>query len=244
MRRIVFVVLIVIVVIVVSFYTFLEFRTNEIIFESDVVSSWDYGASVMRVYRAVVDVDTFISEAENSLITAAFTDEELYAAALASGIPEFCPTFRFDIYNPDTAMDVFNFVASVKMGLHEDQKTHNFMLSDLSLEVITDGAVITDVELKPEVEHEELTGRQILSADGRTLAINLANISDYSLTLTGFGSVRFQYTYNIVTGGLFTRPVLEEQILIVHANISRGANGELLVEYINEPFSSIEDYMG
>jgi len=56
--------------------------------------------------------------------------------------------------------------------------------------------------------------------------------------------VTFQFNYTIVTNGLFRRPALEEQLLIIHANISRGDGGELLVEYISEPYSMIEEFTG
>jgi hypothetical protein len=243
MRRIVFIVLIILVVAVVGFYAFLEFRTNEIFFEADTVDTWDYGMRVRRVYRSGVDEDAFIAKSEESLITAEFTEEEHLAAALASGTPEFCPAFYFNIYNPDNQTDVFSFVGSVKSEALPDQTSFNFMLADLHLEIITDGIAVSDFEPGDE-QNAKSFGTPIISENGRQFAVNLGSFCEYSLLLTGTGRVTFQYNYSIISGGLFSRPALEEQLLIVHVNISRGAGGEMVVEFINEPYSMIEDFLG
>jgi hypothetical protein len=246
MRRIVFVFLIVAVVAVVGFFAFLEFRTNEIFFESDAVDNWDYGTRVRRAYRSGVDVDAFFAQAEGSLVTAEFTEEELLAAAYASGVPEFAPSFYFNIYNPDSLLDVFNLVAMVKAEMLPDQTNFNFMIANLNLEIMTDGSLISNLEFNPGDDHEHTgaPGTPIISADGRSLAVNLGSVTEYTLTLTGTGRVSFQYVYSVVTNSIFPRPALEEQLLIVHANISRGEGGELVVQYIKEPYSMVEELLG
>ena len=237
--------LIVIVVAVVALYAFLEFRTSEIYFESDVVETWDYGARVKRIYRSGVDEAAFFAQSEETLVTAEFTEEEMLAAALASGTPEFCPAFYLNIYKPDGVTDIFRFVGSIKSEALPEQTSFNFAISDLHLEIMTDGVTITGFELtESNGEPSRTVINPIVSEDRRTLAVTLGTATDYTMVLTGLGRVTFQFNYTIVTNGLFRRPALEEQLLIIHANISRGDGGELLVEYISEPYSMIEEFTG
>ena len=244
MRRTVFIFLIVAVITVMGIYTFLEFRVSEIVFVTDKTDSWAYGKemAVRRLYNSNVDIDAFTAKVEQALISAEFTEDELYAAALTSGTPEFYPAFYFSTYNPEPQKDVFDFSAAISQEFAPNQTNFNFMLSNIHLEIISTGPTVSDIKLTAENQSEKHIGTPVLSDDKRSLALDYTNISGYSLTLTGVGSVTIQYTYDIVTNSLFSSGALTGQLLIVHANISRDADGEFQVEYIAEPYSSLEDY--
>jgi hypothetical protein len=237
--------MIVVVIAVVALYAFLEFRVNEIVFVADRTETWAFGRemAVRRLYNSNVDIDAFFATVEESLISADFTENEIFTAALASGNPEFFPAFYFNTYNPDISIDEFEFFARITQEFAPNQSNFNFVMTDLYLEIITDGPMISNVELRPENPAEKIPGTPVISDDGRQLAINLVNVWGYSFTITGTGRVTFQYTYDIATSNLFSSRALEEQLLIVHVNVLRGQNGDLVIEYINEPFSSLEEYL-
>jgi hypothetical protein len=246
MRKIVFIFMIAAVVITVGFYTFLEFRTSEIVYVTDRMETWAYGNEmvVRRLYNSGVDIETFFAKVEASLISAEFTEDEIFAAALASGHPEFYPAFYFSIYKPDRSNDIFEFSAMIKQEFAPGQDSFNFKLTNLHLEVMTDGPMISEIELRPENPSEKVPGTPVVSNDRRRLAIDLDNVSGYSFLLTGAGQITFQYTYDVVTGNLFSTAALPEQLLIVHANVAwNEADGIFTLEYINEPYSSVEDYL-
>jgi hypothetical protein len=245
MRRTVFILLILAVIAIVGIYTFLEFRVSEIVFVDDSMRTWAHGKEmvVRRLYNSGVDVDDFFEKTENMLISAEFDDEDIFAAALASGNPEFFPAFYFSMYNPDLSENTFDFFASIRQEFAPKQTNFNFKIADLYLEVMTDGPMISSVELRPEDPSSKIPGTPVVSTDGRSLAIDLVNVSGYSFTITGTGRLTFQYTYNVATSNLISSVTMEDQLLIVHANISRGPNGEFEVEYILEPYSSLEDFL-
>ncbi|MCL2019111.1 MAG: hypothetical protein FWG70_05055 [Oscillospiraceae bacterium] len=245
MRRIVFILLIVAVIAVIGLYTFLEFRVNEIVFVNDRMETWAQGKEmvVRRLYNSDVDIDAFFEKVEQSLVIAEFTEDEIYAAALNSGNPEFQPVFYFSTYSPDADVNVFDVSSRVVQEYAPNQTNFNFKAANLYIEIMTDGPMISDVELRAENPAEKIPGTPIISDDKRQMAIDLNNVSSYSFTLTGTGRVTFQYTYDVVTGNLFSSMSLEEQLLIVHANISEWQDGEFKVEYINEPFSSLEEFL-
>lgn len=245
MRKIIFIISIIAVVAIIGFYAYLEFRVAEIVFVSDRTETWADGRVMIlrRLYNSGVDIDAYFEEIEQKLITANFTEDDIYAAALASGTPEFYPAFQFITHNPDALENIFAFSASIRQERAPNQTEFNFIIANLYLEIETDGPVISDVELRAENPAEKIPGTPLLSADGRTLAIDLTNVSGYNLTITGTGSVTFKYSYDVASSSIFSSTALEEQLLIVHANLSRNAEGDFTVEYINEPFSSLEDYL-
>ncbi|MCL1823771.1 MAG: hypothetical protein FWG44_06170 [Oscillospiraceae bacterium] len=245
MRRIVFIFLIIAVVAVVGAYAMLELRVSEIVFVRDFPVTWADGREmvVRRLYNSGVDIDAYIADKEQRLINPdMFTDEAWEAAALASGNPEFYPAFYFSLFNPDFEKDEFTFSAMIKQEFAPEQTVFNFKTANLHVEIITDGPAISDIVFKPENPNEKMPVSPVISEDKRSMAVDLVNVSSYSLTFTGTGRVTFQYTYDIATSNLITNTALEGQLLIVHANISRGLNGAFEVEYICEPYSNLEDY--
>ncbi|MCL2107729.1 MAG: hypothetical protein FWH20_00090 [Oscillospiraceae bacterium] len=249
MRKILFVFLILAVVAVVGFLAYLELRVPEIVYVDDTTHSWADGREMVlrRLYNSGVDIDAYFEKVEDMLITADFTDDEIFAAALASGTPEFFPAFYFSMHNPDIAENEFVFTAMTRQEQAPGQDDFNFNISNLYLEVTTNGPMISDVELRPEnagnSDTDRVTITPVLSADGRSLAVELDNISSYNFLISGAGSMTFQYTYDIIYSNLLSSTALEEQLLIVHVNFARSPNGEFIVEYINEPYSDLEEYL-
>lgn len=244
MKRLFFIFLILVVIGVVGLYTFIEFSVPEIAFVTDTKQDTSRGNEMVlhRLYTSGIDVDAFYNSVESFLISTEFTEDEIYAAALASGTPEFFPAFYFNLYYPDPKTQTFNFNGVIRQEYTENQKNVNFDISNIHLELISEGLNIENVETVLSDSSIKSLNAPVISEDKRSMAINLDNVSIYSFNLTGTGGkVTFQFTYDIVTNSIFPNNVLQSQLLIVYANIFISSDGALSVEYINEPYSAVED---
>lgn len=244
MKRLLFIFAILIVLGVVGFYTFMEFSVPEISFVTDTKNVTVRGNEMMlhRLYTSGIDVDEFYNKVESSLISAEFSEDEIYMAALASGTPEFYPAFYFNLYYPDPKVAKLNFGGQVCQEFTENQTSANFNISNIHLELLTEGLTIENVETSITDLDVKSMNAPVISEDKRSMAINLDNVTGYTLDFLGsVGTATFQYTYDITTNSIFPNTVLTGQLLIVHANISVTAEGGLMVEYINEPYSSLDE---
>lgn len=259
--------LIVAVVAVVGLYTFLEYRVNSIVY---VGGNWEVRAHgreyvMRRLYNSGVDIDAFRERVEPLLINAEFTEEEFNEWALYSGEPELYLAFHYSVY-PDsysnfsmsadsTILNLFGegdafFVLSARINQESaiGQENFDFILSDLYLEVTTDGPQI--YLLSDEFQSTGGTGERfpgaptIKSEDGRSLAAELGDTHDYSFHVAGTGTVTLKYTYSVATSNIFSRTMLEKQLLIVNVNISMLPDGDYVLEYSYEPFATLEEFLG
>lgn len=244
MKRLLFIFAILIVLGVVGFYTFMEFSVPEISYVTDRTSASTRGNEMVlhRLYTSGIDVDEFYDKVEKSLISAEFSEEEIYAAALASGTPEFYPAFYFNIYYPDPNVLTFNFNGQVRQEFTSNQTNVSFDLSNIHLELLTEGLTIENVETAITDPDIKSMNAPVISEDKRSMAINLDNVTSYSLDFAGNGGkATFQFTYDITSNSIFPSTAMTEQLLVVYANISVTSEGGLNVEYISEPYSSLED---
>jgi hypothetical protein len=266
MRRTIFILLIVVVIGIVGFYAFLEFRTNRIVFNAHNMETRLYGKEFIyrRLYNSNVDAKAFQDRIDPRLIEAEFTEEEFFTWAIFSGDPELYLVFYHSVH-PDFSsgysviQDAFGAYVVVKDegtgsgGLYIlsaqiaqeaalEQTSFNFKITDLYLEVISEGpqiVLLDDVFQRTDRATERFPGAPVLSEDGRLMAVNLGDVLNYSFHLAGEGRVTLKYTYNIVSSNIFARKVLEEQLLIIDIIIL--GSDEFLFSV--EPFTSMEEYI-
>ncbi len=244
MKRILFIFLILLVMGVVGLYVFLEFRVPDITYVSDAtkLSSKGNEAIVYRLYTSGIDIDAFTANVENSLVSTEFTEDEIYAAAIASGEPQFYPAFYFKMYHPDVNRKSFLFEGAIRQAFARNQKEANFNFTNVHLELVSDGLDISSVDYTLVDNKVASQNAPVVSEDKRSMVINLDNVSFFNVVLDGAsGMLTFQYTYDIVSNGIFPNTVLYNQLLIVYMNV-KLVNDAMEVEYISEPYSSLEEF--
>ncbi|MCL2634248.1 MAG: hypothetical protein FWD34_07040 [Oscillospiraceae bacterium] len=238
MRRIVLIILTILVAGIVTFFCLREFAIPEIAYVTDYTKqAGDNQFTVWRLYAAQVDEAAFAEELEGIINMTEYDEEEILKAAIASGNPEFYPAFSMNVYNAGTEIYLGGYI---EVKLAEKQEELRFKFGEISLEAITRELIIEDIEIIPYAgsENEQLV--KIMSP--QKMAVDLTNAAAYTIKLNGTsGTVILQYKFTIEADTFLPKTVLTEQILRVHANITLGDDGNLTVEFINEPYSDLED---
>jgi hypothetical protein len=266
MRRTVFILLIIAVIAIVGLYTFLEYRVNDIVYVGETweVRSHGHEFVIRRLYNSNVDTDAFRERVEPLLINAEFTEEEFIEWAQLSGNPELYLAFYYTVY-PDSysnfhasadnsLLNVYGegdnfYVLSARINQESaiGQKNFDFKITDLYLEVTTDSPQIYLLGEEFHIAKREdgmFPGTPVKSEDGRSMAVELGEVFDYSFHVAGTGTVTLKYTYNVATSNIFSRNMLERQLLIVNIYITSMGGGEYRLEYTSEPFASLEEFLG
>ncbi|MCL2035880.1 MAG: hypothetical protein FWG83_00645 [Oscillospiraceae bacterium] len=252
MRKIIFIALAVIVVAVAAIFCVREFTVPRINFVADevgIVASANT-LRVSRLYAAEVDFDAYEQALDEIIDITEYTDEERFAAALASGRPEFYPVFGMHVLNDsDNELRVMCFVLE---EMATGQKGKRFKIGEISLETMITGGdfTIDRLEIVPFVDTKapfEIT--KINSA--HQAALDISNAGTASLVLGGDWlerlrngeecSFTLRFIYNIKSDTFLPRIVLDEQLLQVNGVISYNNVGKLEVDFAIEPYSSLEE---
>jgi hypothetical protein len=250
MKRLLFVFLILIVLAVTGFYVMNAFSIPAINFVADHVEVSTSGneMAIRRLYTGEVDIDAFYESMEGSLVSAEFTDDEIYNAALAAGDPQFFPAFYFEVlYNNNSSDNVFNFSGSFRQEFVPGQTEAPFTMSNLHMEVTSETLRIRDFSVVPINPDEAYSAAPVISEDEHTLAVNLIGVGgcemDFAPDVAGAanGRVTFRFTYDVVTTGILPNTALSGQYLEVYADMSYTSADGLKVSYISEPYSSLDD---
>jgi hypothetical protein len=240
MRRIVFIVLAVVVAALVTLFCWREFMVTGINFVTDYITSMSENhLKVQRLYAAEVDFDAFNQELENIMNTTEYTEEEILAAAIASGKPEFFPSFNLGLYRAEGEIRLDGFV---DIELAEGQLEQRFRMASISLEVlVTQGDLVIDrVDIvraagSPYESIVKVNSEQQAAAD-------ISHAEAFRVAMNGeTGSLTLRFVYSIADGTFLQRTALTEQLFEVHAVISPGLGTNLEVEFITEPYSSLEE---
>ncbi|MCL1789216.1 MAG: hypothetical protein FWG33_02565 [Oscillospiraceae bacterium] len=240
MRRIVFIILAVVAAAIVGFFCWRAFLIPGINFVTDytqILSGNHF--KVQRLYAAEVDLDAFNQAVEEMMNATEYTEEEILAAAIASGKPEFFPSFNFGIYRDGDEILLDGFV---DIGLAEGQTDQRFKMENISLEVlITQGDLtIKDVDVIHLTENSDDSVVKV-NSEQQALA-DISNAKAFRIKFDGEnGSVTLRLIYNIEAGTLLPKTALEEQYLEIHAMITTGSAMNIEVEYVVEPYSSLEE---
>ncbi|MCL1867178.1 MAG: hypothetical protein FWF82_07200 [Oscillospiraceae bacterium] len=257
MRKIVFAVLGVIVIAIVAVFCVREFTVPNINYVGD---SFDYAPwssnensiTIQRLYSAAVDFDAYNKALEEIIDTTEYTEEERLAAAIASGVPEFFPSFNLSAYRTENEVRVSGFI---DIGTAKGQKNNHFKMGNISLETIVGGDCRIDrVEVLPysTSEEEERAITRIHSQNQAAIDISKARMFEIVLVNNNedgeivensdFCSVTLQFVYNVDSDSFFSKTVLTDQLVLVNAAISIDEFGKTTTEWTAEPFSNMEDY--
>jgi len=240
MRRIVFIILAVIVAALVGLFCWREFAIPGINFVADFTNSdSEHHIRVQRLYAAEVDHDAFNEALEKIMNTTEYTEEEIYLAAIASGIPEFFPSFSIGVYREGEEIRVDSILGS---DYAEGQKDRRFRLGDIGLEVVSAAGdlVIESVDVSREAKNEDNTVIRINSQ--QQAAVDLTGSTGFRITMNGDGgTVTLRFTYSIESDTFMPKTVLTEQFLELSVVITPGAGVNLDTAFIVSPYSNLED---
>ena len=239
MRKIIFIVLAVVVAALVALFCVREFVTPDINFVRDYSNPLsDNQLKIQRLYAADVDHEAFNKALEAMMNTTEYTEEEIFAAAIASGTPEFFPAFNFSVYRADGETRVEGFI---DIEVAEKQKNERFSIKNISLEAVVVGDLtIEDVNTISIYNDDDEPVIKINSTQSATVDISRAKL--FRIALDGEdGTVTLRFVYSIQSIGLIPRIALEDQYLEVHAVITSGVGNNLEVQFITEPYSNLED---
>jgi uncharacterized protein YxeA len=245
MRKIVFIVLAVIVAATVVIFSIMAFSTPTINFVADNViiddsraNNSEYRLKIQRLFAAEVDHDKYERALEEITNLTDYTDEEIFAAAVASGNPEFFPVFNFHVYAHEDEIRINGFI---EIDVAEGQTTQKFKMGQVNLEAAVYAGDLeiqrVDVNPAPNTDIEIITPQQS--------AADITNATTFEFALTGdTGEITLQFLYEVKTDSFFNKIALEEQILLVDFVISHDAWGRMVVEFFPEPYSNLEELEG
>jgi len=239
MRRIVFIVLSVVVAALVGFFCWREFLIPEINFVGDFQKS-DTGnhLTINRLYAAEVDHAKYDEAIDSILNLTEYTEEERFQAAIASGIPEFYPSFNFIVHGNYSEIKLRGYIS---IEIADNQPENRFKFGEIGLEVDSPNLEITEVNIVPyEGANEQQQLTKIHTA--QQAAADISNASSFEITMEGgSGTVTLQLVYSVQADTFLPKTMLTEQVIQIHAEISTNDDGTLNVEFIKEPYSNLEE---
>jgi len=253
MRRTVFLILIAVTLLITAFFCWREFILPEIDFvddnvETDVVNQ----IIVKRLYASSVDPDAYAEALQSiqNMTEEEFDEDQVLYAAKKSGTPEFYPAFILSVIEDGEDIILQGFT-DVKLA--EGQKDLKFKLGNVNMEAVVKSVLtinefnitpFEDVktapaskEIIPKINSDAAVAADLSKAAG--FEIKMAKIGENET-----GSITLQYVYAIDTNTFMPRTVLEEQLLQIHIDISRDADGKVKAEFTPEPYSNLEDLEG
>ena len=238
MKKITIIMLILLVIAITGGVVFFAYTDGDITYVTDYTelsSSPTVSAMVAkRLYSSNID-QAKMEELSSTLLTTAFTEDELLEAALKSGKPEFYPWFSFQITRSAANNRV---IVEGKQGqdLFEGQDVSLYRIENLRMEVTSESPIMADecviygLNGDSEESHRAVP---IVAEDGSSLAVVLDRAGAYDLSLEGgSGTIMIQYTYDIATtDALISRTVMKDQLMQFYINITLGENGEVSATY-------------
>lgn len=243
MKKAVIVMLILLVLGIVGYFVYNELNVKEITYVSDLEHNIGDGRySVKRLYSSDIDLEAFNEKVEK-LIMVEFSEEDVLAAALDAGTPEFYPAFRIHTYRPlkedKIYMDIF-----AEQQLAPNQKNTDYSMDNLKLEAVTTGISITEAEAIGTDSFNRSMNEAILkNDDGTGMMVELSDYGNAKLTLDGItGSVVLQFSYDIKKNTLIPRTAVTGCMVMIRINIITNDEGETEITYRLEPISTIDEY--
>ncbi len=236
--------LILLVVGIVGYFVYGEITVKEIVFVKDTTNDTGDGRySVKRLYSSDVDVEEFNKKVEN-LVMLEFSEEDIEAAALSAGIPQFYPAFHVLTYKPTGKQDIIYMDLSAWQELAPGQTNVDYSMENLRLEISTTGVSITEAEAVGTDSLNHSINEAILKNEqGTGMMVELNDYGNAKLTFEGTtGTVTLQYTFDIKKNTLIPRKALSGCLVMIRINIITNAKGETEITYQLEPTSTIDEY--
>lgn len=245
MKRVIIVILILLVIGTVGFYTYNEFRVREIVYVGDYESETDRNRhAVKRLYSSDVDFDAYNEKLER-LISLEFTEEEVLKAALESGEPEFYPAFHTSVYRESNEDEFFTLRSKVIQELAEGQERTNFRISNLRLEVITNGVIIDEIRAESQdIMSNTAIETPLVNEAGTGMTVDLKNYGDTEIEFNGIsGMIVLQYVFDVESVSVFPTTVLTDCFIRINVTVGEDENGRLIAEYSIDKASTVEEYI-
>lgn len=245
MKRVIIVILILLVIGTVGFYTYNEFRVREIVYVGDYESETDRNRhAVKRLYSSDVDFDAYNEKLER-LISLEFTEEEVLKAALESGEPEFYPAIHTSVYRESNEDEFFTLRSKVIQELAEGQERTNFRISNLRLEVITNGVVIDEIRAESQdIMSNTAIETPLVNEAGTGMTVDLKNYGDTEIEFNGTsGMIVLQYVFDVESVSVFPTTVLTDCFIRINVTVGEDENGRLIAEYSIDKASTVEEYI-
>ena len=245
MKKAVIILLILLVLGIVGYFVYNEITVKEMTYVSDLEHNEGDGKySIKRLYSSDIDLDAF-NEKVDKLLMLEFSEEDILAAALEAGTPQFYPAFHALTYRPSVKEDKIYMDLSAVQELAPGQKNADYSMDKLKLEILTTGISITEAEAVGADSLNREVSETILKNDSGTgMMVELGDYGNVKLTFEGTtGSVILQYTFDIKKNSLIPKTALEGCMVMIQINIITNDEGETEVTYKLESASTIDEYI-
>ena len=245
MKKTVIILLIMLVLGIVGYFVYNEIKVTELTYVSSFENDNEEGRySVKRLYSSNIDVDSF-NEKVDKLVLVEFTEEDILAAALEAGTPEFYPAFHFLTYRPMNIENTVYMDLTAVQELAPGQEDANFSMTNVKLEILTTGVSITDAEAVGVDSLNRTVNEAILkNEDGTAMAMGLNDYGSTKLTLKGVtGTVTLQYTFDVRKNSIIPTTVLENCLVMVRVNIITNNEDETEITYQLTPATTVDEYI-
>jgi len=245
MKKAVIIVLILLVLGIVGYFVYTEFTVKEIAYVSSVENDNKEGRySVKRLYSSDIDIEAFNKKVENLLLLE-FSDEDIEAAALEAGTPQFYPAFHVLTYKPhDEENNIYIYLKAVQ-EVAPGQKDVDYSMTDLRLEVATTGVSIVEAEAVGTDSLNRTINEAILKNDSGTgMMVELNDYGNVNLKLEGVtGNIVLQYTFDIRSNSLIPKTVLSGNLVNIKINVITNDAGDTEITYQLDPASTVDEYI-
>ena len=245
MKKAVIVMLIFLVVGIVGYFVYNEITVKEISYVSDLEHDSEDGRySVKRLYSSDIDLEAFNEKVEK-LLMLEFSEEDVLAAALEAGTPEFYPAFHILTYRPTKKEDMIYMDLSAVQELAPGQKNTDYSMDNLKLEIMSTGMSITEAEAVGTDSLNRTINEAILRNDSGTgMMVELNDYGSVKLTFDGTtGSVVLQYTFDIKKNSLIPKTAVTGCLVMIRVNIITNDEGDTEVTYKLEQVTTIDEYL-
>ncbi len=245
MKKAVIIALILIVLGIVGYFVYTEISVKEISYVSSVEDDDKEGRySVKRLYSSDIDVEAFNKKVENLLLLE-FSDEDIEAAALEAGTPQFYPAFHVYTFKPRDEENTVCIDLSAVQELAPGQQDVNYSMTNIRLEAVTTGVSIVEAKAVGTDSMNRAMNEAILKNEtGTGMMVELNDYGSVNLKLEGVtGSITLQYTFDIRSNSLLPKTVLTGCMVMIKINVITNSEGETEISYQLEPATTVDEYI-
>ena len=129
--------------------------------------------------------------------------------------------------------------------LAEGQKTAELGMTNLRVEVITNGITITEASA---VSHDYLDTKKeeavLKNESGTGMTVSLGDYGETEMYLKGTaGTMTLQFVYDIKNNSILPKTVTENCFIRINLTVTTDENGRIETTFTKDPASTVEEYM-
>ena len=237
--------LILIVLGIVGYFVYTEISVKELTYVSTVEKNDEHGRyAVKRLYSSDIDIEAFNKKIED-LMLVEFSEEDILAAALEAGTPEFFPAMHVRTYRSDDEENTVYMDLMTVQELAKGQKNTDYSMTNIKLEIMTTGVSIVEAEAVGTDSLNRAVDESILkNEEGTAMVVELNDYGTANLKLNGTtGTVVLQYTYDIKKNSLLPATALTGCLTQIRVNIITNAEDQTEISYTVDPATTIDEYI-